>query len=222
MIRVRTFETLPTLNAACIDTMRRVLQHESDLPQALMLSGGRTPLSIFAEITAQPFPVAANAFLTYTDDRYVPEDSPESNFGTTQPMIQALGLPSERVIRVHTELTLESAAERFHEDFEAFFARGGRIPVAFLGLGADGHTCSLFSQEDLDRGKGRFASPTPRPTPPDRVTVTPTLLERCDEIIFLVTGADKADVIAQLLQTPEAIPAGRATAHCAKVQLWRG
>ena len=69
-----------------------------------------------------------------------------------------------------------------------FFARGGEIPVAFLGMGADGHTCSLFTREDLDRGAGRLASPTPRPTPPHRVTVTPALLERCDHVIKIPTS----------------------------------
>jgi len=221
MIHVTQFESLPALNAACIARMRTTLQAESATPSALMLSGGRTPLSIFNEIAANPFPVAANVYLTYTDDRDVLEDSPESNYGTTLPMIHALGLPLERVLRVPTELPLEAAAERWHQDFEAFFAQGGQIPLAFLGMGADGHTCSLFSQDDLDRGAGRFASPTWRPSPPNRVTVTPTLLERCDEVIFLVTGADKADVIAQLLGDPTSIPAGRAVAQCGNVQLWR-
>jgi 6-phosphogluconolactonase len=220
MITVREFPDVQTLNHACEAVLRDVLQQGGG-PRAVMLSGGRTPLALFNQIAAAPFPIAPGAHLAYTDDRHVPADSPDSNFGATLPMITALGMPLENVLRVHTELPLEAAAEKMHADFEAFFAKGGSIPVAFLGLGADGHTCSLFTQDDIDRGVGRFASPTPRPTPPARVTVTPELLQRCGKIIFLVTGADKSAVVGQLLHTPDEIPAGRATAQCADVHLWR-
>lgn len=221
MIQVTPFDSLAALNAACIDAIRSVLQADAATRQAVMLSGGRTPLAIFREIAENPFPVSPQACITFTDERHVPIDSPDSNHGATLPMLRALHIPDERVLHVHTELSLEDAAERFHEDFDAFLLRGGQIPLAFLGLGTDGHTCSLFSQEDIDRGIDRYASPTWRPTQPHRVTVTPTLLERCERIVFLVTGEDKADVIAQLLETPDAIPAGRATARCKNVHLWR-
>ena len=220
-MNIRHFDDVVALNDACEAVIRETLGGATGAPTAVMLSGGRTPLALFKQIAAAPFPVGAAAYITYTDDRHVPVTSPESNFGATLPMISALGVPLGQVLRVETERTLEEAATKFHEDFEAFFAKGGSIPVAFLGIGTDGHTCSLFTQEDIERGAGRFASPTRRPTPPDRVTVTPRLLERCGKIIFLVTGADKAEVLQQLLETPEAIPAGRAVAGCADVSVWR-
>lgn len=218
---VKHFESVTVLNNACEACIRETLGPANDAPAAVMLSGGKTPLALFDQIAAAPFPVGGQAYLTYTDDRHVPVYSPESNFGATLPMINALGLPLERVIRVDTSLSLEDAAAKYHEDFEAFFAAGGTIPVTFLGIGPDGHTCSLFNQADIDRGEGRYASPTPRPTPPDRVTVTPRLLERCGEIVFLVAGEGKDAVLEQLLDAPASIPAGRAVANCAKVSIWR-
>ncbi len=220
-MEVRSFEDVATLNVACEALIRETLQAATDAPAAVMLSGGRTPLALFNQIAAAPFPIGAQAYITYTDDRHVPVDSPESNFGATLPMITALGLPLERVLRVDTSLSLEDAATAFHQRFVEYFESGGTIPVAFLGIGTDGHTCSLFSQDDIDRGAGRFASPTTRPTPPHRVTVTPQLLKRCGQIIFLITGADKEAVLRQLLDTPEAIPAGRAVAGCTNVSVWR-
>lgn len=222
MIVEKSFADAQALNDACEAAMREVLAGATaDAPRAVMLSGGRTPLALFQQIAAHPFPVGSGAWITYTDDRHVPVESPESNFGATLPMINALGLPLERVLRVNTELSLEDAAARFHADFEAFFAAGGTIPVAFLGMGTDGHTCSIFTREDFERGAGRYASPTWRPTPPHRVTVTPMLLERCERVIFLLVGADKAAVIKQLLEAPETMPAGWATAGCKHVELWR-
>lgn len=220
-MQVKHFEDVTSLNCACADLIRETLQAAVEVPAAVMLSGGRTPLALFDAIAAAPFEIGGQAYITYTDDRHVPVYSPESNFGSTLPMINALGLPLERVIRVDPDLSLEEAASKYHEELEAFFASGGQIPVAFLGIGTDGHTCSLFNQEDLDRGQGRLASPTPRPTPPDRVTVTPGLLERCGNVIFLVTGEEKEPVLRQLLDRPAEIPAGRATARCANVTVWR-
>lgn len=220
-MHVQHFESVAAVNQACEALLRETLGTDTGAPRAVMLSGGRTPLALFQQIAAKPFPVSENAWLTYTDDRHVPTESPESNFGATLPMIEALGLPMERVLRVHTELSLEDAATRYHEDFSAFFDQGGEIPVAFLGIGTDGHTCSLFTQDDIDRGAGRLASPTPRPTPPHRVTVTPSLLNRCGRIIFLITGSDKDAVVEQLLHDPQSIPAGRATAACKSVEIWR-
>lgn len=107
MIPVRDFDSVQSLNNACEGLLREVLQAETSAPNAAMLSGGRTPLALFNQIAENPFPVSANAWLTYTDDRHVPTDSPESNFGATLPMINALGLPLEHVIRVDTSAPLE-------------------------------------------------------------------------------------------------------------------
>lgn len=220
-MQVKEFSDVAALNAECEARMRAVLGAAQETPAAVMLSGGRTPLALFEKIAEQPFPVGAQAYLTYTDDRYVPAESPESNFGATLPMIRALGLPLAHVLRVKTDLPLAEAADQFHRDLAAFLDAGGTIPLAFLGIGTDGHTCSLFSQEDIDRGAGKLASPTYRPAPPDRVTVTPSLLARCGEIVFLVAGRDKDAVVAQLLNEPGAIPAGRAVAGHPNVTIWR-
>jgi len=219
-IEVTDYANAEALNDAVYALMREVLG-AAETPTAVMLSGGRTPLALFAKTAAQPYSVGPGAWITYTDDRHVPVESPESNYGATLPMIDALGIPRAQVIKVDTMLSLEEAAERYHLDFVRFLEGGGEIPVAFLGLGPDGHTCSLFSQEDIDRGAGRLASPTWRPAPPNRVTVTPGLLERCGKIVFMVAGRDKDEVVAQLLETPAEIPAGRAIARCARVALWR-
>src|SRR5690606_24873847 len=103
---------------------------------------------------------------------------------------------------------------------DAFIEAGGAFPLAFLGLGTDGHTASLFSREDLDRAAGRWASPTPRPTPPDRVTVTPATLARVDRIVFLVAGRDKDAVTQQLLDSPTSVIAGQAVEGARHVEVW--
>jgi len=157
----------------------------------------------------------------FADDRYVPADSPESNYGNALPMIQGLGIPAGRTLRIHPELPLEEAAERYNKDLRAFLTAGGSIPLAFLGLGADGHTCSLFNDGDLERCSGKLAAAIYKDSPPDRITVSPELLSRVGHIIFVVAGDDKIEMIKALVEHPESITAGKAVARCRSVELWQ-
>lgn len=219
-IHVERFHTQEQFQTAFLETLREELQHRWLGPAAIMIPGGRTPVPVFNAIVRKPFAIAPRAYIMYTDDRHVPEDSPESNYGASKPMLQALKCPPERVIRVHTDLPLEAAAERYHAELESFLDTGGRLVTAFLGLGPDGHTCSLFTQDDLDKSAGRYAAAIERPLVPHRVSVTPELLEKAERIILLAAGAEKKDAVEQLLRNQVSITAGKAVMACANVELW--
>ncbi len=221
-IHVRHFDNPGDARRSVLDLMRECLQRESSRPHALMLSGGRTPLPIFTAIAAAPFPVSDTARVTYSDDRHVPVESPESNYGASLAMLEALGLGEDRVLRVHSELPLAEAGRRYHDDLDAFLRGGGVIDTALLGLGPDGHTCSLFNDADLERGAGRWAVHVPKESPPDRVSVTPDLLERVGRVVFVVLGGEKEAVVERLLNHPSEVIAGQAVARCPQVELWRG
>lgn len=220
-ITVTPFSSKQALLDAMEARMREVLESPSSAPFVLMISGGNTPLPVYHALAVQPPAVAAGAGIAFADDRHVPVESPESNFGNARAMIEALKLPEPQVLRIHPELALEEAAVRYNDDWAAFLAGGGRIPLAFLGLGADGHTCSLFTEEDLARCEGRWAAPVYKATPPNRVTVSPDLLARVDHVVFVVAGDDKIEMIDALIHAPESIVAGKAIARCPSVELWR-
>lgn len=219
-IHVERFHALEQFQETFLETLREELQHRWLGPTAIMVPGGRTPAPIFEAIVRKPFVIPPMAYITYTDDRHVPEDSPESNYGASKPMLQALKCPPERVIRVHTDLPLEAAAERYHAELESFLDTGGRLVTAFLGLGPDGHTCSLFTQEDLDKSAGRYAVAIKRPLAPHRVSVTPELLEKAERIILLAAGEEKKETVEKLLRNPASVTAGKAIMACANVELW--
>lgn len=222
LIRLQEFASTSAVEDAMNTLLREELQRQTPYLQAVIISGGRTPLPVYQAIAEAPFPVAASAWLAFSDDRHVPVSSPDSNFGHALPMIRALRLPEDRVLCVHPELPLEAAADRYDRDLRAFLEAGGRFSVAILGLGPDGHTCSLFSADDLDRGGGDRLAISVRRTPgPDRVSVTPALLEKADRIIFLVAGAEKWEVTKRLIADPDSVVAGRAVANCRDVSLWR-
>ena len=189
-------ETLPTLG------------HSS----GMMLAGGRTPLEIYRRADAEGLSTEATLFLS--DERFVPATDPQSNYGSIAPFFNA-GQASS-VMRVKTDLPIEEAAQAFHNEL----SRIERIPLGLLGLGADGHTASLFNRKDALLRDERLAIPVIKTSKPDRISVTPTLLNRIERIIILATGAEKKEIVQTLLNHPKTIPAGLALMDHPNVELW--
>jgi len=189
-------------------------------PHAVMLSGGSTPLPAYSHLAEHPIRVCGNLHVFLSDERMVPADSPQSNYGQCKPMFDALGLGEDKAPRVRTELSLEEAAQDYHDQLSAFFASGGQIRLGLLGLGADGHTASLFSKEDASRTGEGLAIPVERSGGASRVSVTATLIQKADAIVFLVAGAEKRGIVDTLLKEPETIPAGIVAAGAAHAEVW--
>ena len=187
---------------------------------ALMLSGGTTPLPAYRALARPGVLHAAQLRILFSDERYVPADSSASNYHQTQPLLAALALPSAAVLRVRTELPLEDAARDYEAELAALLRSGGRIGLGLLGLGADGHTASLFGAPDLERARGRLALAVQRPDGMAAVSVSPELLAQVAEPLFLVAGADKREAVRRLLSKDPTLTAWRAVAGCARVELW--
>jgi len=188
---------------------------------ALMLAGGNTPLPAYRALAARlSLPHGAQLRVLFSDDRYVPADSPASNYHQVQPLLAALAPPPAAVLRVRTELPLEDAAGDYERQLAALLRSGTRIGLGILGLGADGHTASLFGAADLERARGHLAIPVQRPDGMSAVSVTPELLAQVAEPLFVVAGEDKRDAVRRLLAHDPALTAWRAVAGCARAELW--
>jgi len=186
-----------------------------------MLSGGNTPLPAYRALgDRRDLAHRAGFRVLFSVDRYVPADSPASNYHQTQPLLAALALPSDAVLRVRTELPLEDAARDYEDQLAALLRSGAGIGLGLLGLGADGHTASLFSAADIERAHGRLALAVHRPDGMSAVSVTPDLLARVAEPVFVVAGADKRAAVARLLARDPELTAWRAVAGCGRVELW--
>lgn len=218
---VREFLSGEALLGAAADDMEGALTGGDDGPRAVMLSGGNTPRAIYEELQRRGGRAAEGVSVLYSDERFVAETSPESNYGLTVPLLTSLGVPPSRVVRVRMEGELIGAAARYDHDLAAVLASGGRITLGWLGLGADGHTASLFSPADVERGRGHWAVAVPRDVKPDRVSVTPDLLDRIDRLVLLVSGREKVEITTRLLQDPASVVAGMAFKNRARVELWR-
>ncbi|HUT26084.1 MAG TPA: 6-phosphogluconolactonase [Sumerlaeia bacterium] len=219
-VELRQFDNVENMTRATVGLLAEAFRREGHAPYGVMLSGGRTPLNAYGTLTRNPVVPSTSLHILFSDERVAPPDSPQSNYGNARAMIRALGVPEDRVLRVRGEIPVDEAAERYDRDLAGFIDKGGSLPLGLLGLGADGHTASLFSLDDVERARRRFAVPVSREPKPDRVSVTPDLLARFERIVFLVSGPEKAGVIETLLREPAALPAGRAVARASRVEIW--
>ena len=183
------------------------------------LSGGHTPLRLFAELAgAPPGAVAWEAVhVFWADERTVPPENPESNFGAaSRALLQRVPIPEANVHRMRGE---DPDPARAAADYELLLRRVLAVPAAavprldliLLGMGADGHTASLFPGSDALAERSRLvASPWVGKLTARRLTLTLPVLDAAACVIFLVTGADKAETLARVLEGPagpEPLPA---------------
>jgi 6-phosphogluconolactonase len=172
--------------------------------QALVaLSGGSTPRQLFALLACAPFaeqiPWQAVHFF-WADERCVPPDHPESNFGQANlALFQPLNLPAANLHRIQGEIAPDQAALAYAHTLRQYAVPGQAWPVfdlVLLGLGADGHTASLFPGESRALQSPVLAVTADyQDRPARRVTLTPLVFNSARRVLFLVTGEDKADAV---------------------------
>jgi 6-phosphogluconolactonase len=177
---------------------------------AVALSGGSTPGPVYEELGNSDLSSKipwTQMEIFFADERAVPVDHPESNYR----------LVKETLLKSHPEVlgqTYRMPADA-PDRVEAAKRYGRRLPdpldVLVLGMGPDGHTASLFpGSAALDESDARVVAVTAPKPPPERMTITPTVIARSRSIVMLVTGAEKAPMIARALGgivDPKAVPA---------------
>lgn len=217
-ILTRRFDDREALLDALAERLARALTQSG--PRAIMLSGGSTPMPAYRALAARAVVSAPGLYLFFSDDRYVPSTSEASNYYQSRPLLDALALPTEQVLRVRTELPLDAAADDYERRLTELAGRGVRCELGLLGLGADGHTASLFSAADLARAAGRRALPVHRPDGRDAVSVSPAVLADVAQLAFVVAGADKRSALAALLARDPALTGFQAIAARPAIEVW--
>ena len=223
-IDVRRFLSRAEFDGALAERLEQAIRASASSsdggPAVIMLSGGHTPLPAYREVARRRPPRGENLVIVYSDDRYVPVDSDASNYHATRPLLEALALPEKQVVRIRTELPLAQAARDYEQRLRALLDCGARIGLALLGLGADGHTASLFRPEQLQQSRGRLAVAVERPDGMQGISVTPDFLARVAEPLFAVAGGGKHEAIAAFIREDPDLIALRAVAACPRVELW--
>jgi 6-phosphogluconolactonase len=167
------------------------------------VSGGHTPWAMFAELAKKDVPWA-DVELFQVDERVAPEGDPDRNLTHLRESI------GDAPARVHpmpvNDPDLEVAAAAYATVLPQ------RFDLVHLGLGPDGHTASLVPGDPVLEVTDALVAVTQPYQGHQRMTLTYPALTRADQVLWLVTGADKRDPLARLLAGDESIPAGRVLA----------
>lgn len=157
--------------------------------RSLVLAGGSTPTRTYRLL--QPGPAWGRVTVLFGDERCVPPTDPESNYAMAAQDLIARVNPAG-VERMPGELGAETAARLYEDVVRAH----DPLDLVLLGMGPDGHTASLFPGASEVQAEGLVVAVhnAPKP-PPDRISLTLGVLRRAKRVVFLVTGADKAEAV---------------------------
>jgi len=207
-----------------------IVEHQSKLPRVFCtwLSGrlgealsasGRASLALTGGSVAQAFLPALvelglpwdRLALFWGDERAVPPDSADSNYALAKRLLlDPAGVPASRVHRMLGEhASLQSAAEQYGERLVSELGPKPRLDVALLGIGPDGHVCSLFPGHAALRDARwvSWLSDAPKP-PPARLTLTLQTLALARSVALAALGLEKAAIVCEVLEARDgALPA---------------
>jgi 6-phosphogluconolactonase len=167
--------------------------------KTLVLTGGDTPRRAY-ELAAEREPDWSAASLWWGDERCVPPDDQRSNFLLArESLLDRIEAPPREVQRIRGELGAEDAAREYDE-----LVRGVSFDYVLLGIGPDGHTASLFPLQPTLEERERRAIPAQPTLEPlvERVTLTVPVLGSAPEVVFIVTGEEKADAVERAFGRP--------------------
>jgi 6-phosphogluconolactonase len=179
----------------------------------IAVSGGSTPKAMFALLADKSAPYFARVpwgklELFWVDERCVPPTDTDSNYRmTNEAMLSKVPLAAEQIHRMEGELDPQVAATQYEAELrDAFKLEGAETPVfdlILLGMGDDGHTASLFPHTQALDEKDRLVVANHVPQKDTwRITLTKTVINHGREVAFLVEGAAKTDVLAEVLLGP--------------------
>jgi 6-phosphogluconolactonase len=210
---IRIVEVLPTpahlFHAAAEEFVRvgraAIAKHDRF---TVALSGGSTPRVLYSLLAKDHADFSWNkTFLFFSDERHVPPDHPDSNYRmVNEALLTKAPIPAGNVYRVRAELPDASAgAADYEEKLRGLFKlRPGDFPrfdLILLGLGPDGHTASLFPDSDGLKEQSRMVIANwVEKFKTHRITFTFPVLNHATDVMFLTVGADKADIVKQVLE----------------------
>ena len=188
-----------------------VSQRQSETGTArISLSGGSTPRALFNLLSSEKFATQINWLAVdvfWGDERTVPPDHTDSNYRMAQEtLLSHVPTPDDHVHRMRGELDPDEAANDYEQVLKSVFGRADvkhppKFDLLLLGIGADGHTASLFpGTTALDvRDRLVVANFVPQQNT-TRLSFTAPLLQAARNILFLVAGEDKAPAVRRAIE----------------------
>ncbi len=219
-MRIAIYDDKHTLSQHAAEYIMRIAKESIALHGrfTFALTGGTTPGEVYRLLASEPIQSQIDWQLVHIfwgDERCVPHNNPESNFYLAQEaLLDNTAIPKSQIHPMPADqFDRDAASQAYTIEMQQAFGTNG-IPsfdLIHLGMGPEGHTASLFPHQASLHEKHRLVMPVsvPKP-PPDRLTFTPPLLNAARNVLFLVTGSEKADALHAVLEgeyQPDEYPA---------------
>lgn len=193
------------VSAFVCDFMRFLLESALEKePVHVALSGGSTPLAVFKELAAKSSPENWEfVHLYWSDERCVKPGHPDSNYGQARKhLIDPLAIPDSRVHRIWGEAHPAVEALRYAKLLKEGLPEENGLPVfdwVWLGMGADGHTASIFpDQLNLWKAEAICVQSKHPGSGQARISLTGGILNAAKRVSILLSGEEKAPVIREV------------------------
>ena len=172
----------------------------------ISLSGGETPKAVYSRLGEEPFKSGIlweRTFLFWGDERCLSTTGIKTNFEMVyKTLLSKIPIPFSNIFRIRTELGADRAAREYENTIKNMLGETPVFDLILLGVGSDGHTASLFPASGalLENKKLAVASYVEK-LKADRVTLTLPVFNNAENIVFLVTGKGKAEIVKTLLDS---------------------
>lgn len=205
---IRIFKTLADLNQSFTAWFQDILAEKDDV--TIALSGGSTPRSLFdywAQLPEGEIDWRKIKFF-WGDERCVAPTDDESNYKMTKEhLFRFVPVPDENIFRIHGENDTEAEAKRYGNLLGSELESTNGIPsfdILMLGMGDDGHTASIFPHEiELWKSPDNCVTATHPTNGQKRVSLTGKVINAARNVVFLVTGENKADKVEEIISHPD-------------------
>lgn len=207
---IRVYKDVEALSQAAAELFT-VLSRQASLicgRFSVALSGGETPRRLYEILATSPYRERihweeVNVF--WSDERCVPEDDPRSNaLMARKALLNHVPIPPEQIHPIRCDGSPQEAAIQYENELRDFFStQNPNFHLVLLGLGENGHIASLFPQTPVLNEQKRWVSEVYVPElMMHRVTFTAPFINQASQVVFLVSGRDKAEVLVKVLEGP--------------------
>ena len=180
------------------------------------LSGGRSPMEFYCKLSNyKDFDLWKRTHIFLGDERFVPHDDDSSNFKMIkQNLLDYVNIPPENIHPIATDLkNVELAADQYKNELVQFFEFKEGAPcfdLILLGFGSDGHTASLFPDDEQVDDAEQLVLPVSLPrVKEERISLALQVINNAKNVIVLVLGTHKADIVKEIIKGKSEIPASK-------------